>query len=82
MSNDIEAAASAAYAHDHDDCVFLGPHEGFDLYFCTQGGAFPTVIARASDEPSDYISGLALADHDPLLGEARRRASERGLLDA
>lgn len=46
--------------YEHDDCencVPLGEWEEFDLYFCTQGGRIPTVIARQSSEVGDYYSG-------------------------
>lgn len=75
------------FDHDHDDCVFLGPAFGgprafAELYFCRQGGVMPTVIARFSHRDSDYTSGLPLAEHDPYLREAKRRAEDRGLLPA
>ena len=68
------------FEHDHDGCVFLGVYEGRDLYFCSQGGARPTVIARQSSDGGDYLSGLCFADTIRFLGEARGRAQQRGLL--
>ena len=77
------AHSAPQFAHDHDKCVFLGPVtlEGTDadLYYCDQSG-MPTVIARFSDQDSDYTSGLVLAEHDPFLSEAKRRATTRGII--
>lgn len=67
------------FTHDCDDCVFLGHEKSSDLYFCSQGG-MPTVIARHSSEGPDYTSGLIFADRDPALAEAKRLATEKGLL--
>lgn len=80
--------SAARYEHDGcDGCVFLGGMEAveglrpaLDLWFCPQGGSLPTVIARFSDDPPDYESGIH-GNSEPLI-EARRRARERGLLDA
>ena len=67
-------------------CVFLGWYKKpgtligeADLYFCAQGG-IPTVIARFSNEPGDYQSGLPLSESLPWLSEAARRALDQGLL--
>lgn len=74
------------FRHDCERCTFLGRFvsedlpAGCDLYFCLQVADFPTVLARTSDNPLSYISGLGLADTIPELGEAKRRAQERGLL--
>jgi hypothetical protein len=70
------------YAHDCDRCTFLGRYGEADLYVCRQGilETWPTVVARFSDEGDDYASGLIGADYEPNLREARRRATERGLL--
>lgn len=78
-----ESAGAPRFEHDHD-CVFLGPcwggeREYADLYWCDQGGWLPTVIARFSSADSDYTSGMVLADHDPYLAEAKRRAEDRDL---
>lgn len=54
--------------------VIYHPPDG-DYY-----GGLPTVIARYGHAGPEYTSGMALADVDPLLGEARRRAVERGLV--
>ena len=74
------ASGSPRFKHDCDRCVFLGEHRAHDLYFCEACAGGPTVIARYGSEGKQYTSGLELAAVDPLLGEARRRASDRGLL--
>lgn len=44
------------YKHDCSACTFIGHRDGFDVYVCPQlCGA--TILARCSDEPSDYHSG-------------------------
>ena len=69
------------FHHDGcEKCVFLGSHNEHDLYFCPQDGHWPTVIARFGSEESDYKSGLHFASFDSELGEAKRRAIEKGLL--
>lgn len=45
------------FHHDCTNCKFLGHRNGFDVYICTQGGLYPTIIARFSDEGSKYASG-------------------------
>ena len=58
------------YKHDCAACTFLGrSSEGHDLYYCTQGGTFPTVIARRSSDGSDYVSGVVFAEHHKSIGE-------------
>lgn len=67
------------YEHDCNYCHFLGKHEDADLYACV--GKNPTVIARTSDEGSDYTSGIAVAlNGDTALLEALRIAHQRGLI--
>lgn len=51
------------YTHDCDKCVFLGSYDEKDMYYCPQEG-LDTVIARFSDEGSDYISGLPIAVYE------------------
>lgn len=72
------------FEHGCPLCTYLGfaEHEGrgFDLYYCSQGHELPTLIARASDNPHDYTSGMALAAVDPVLREALERAKRRGLV--
>lgn len=75
------------FVHDCPNCIYLGQHgDGIlfphaDLYFCPQF-IDPTVIARYSDKPSDYSSGLYFGKHgiNPALTVAYRLALERGLL--
>jgi hypothetical protein len=85
------------YQHDCDSCHYLGTFFGIDahnpmkgdslqdLYVCNEKGSNPTIIARASDEPSDYASGLLSAvnmlereienpEHKYPIAEAVRRA--------
>lgn len=68
------------FKHDADCCTFLGRHLGNDLYFCSQGGNLPTVIARYGNEGSDYNSGLPVAHLVPALTEAKKRAIAAGIL--
>jgi hypothetical protein len=73
------------FRHDCKGCVFLGrfrapPAHAVDLYFCQQCDRMATVIARYGNEGLEYQSGLAFAEVIPELGEAKRRAVERGLL--
>ena len=68
------------HTHDCAVCVNLGRFGNFDLYFCDEGNPVPTVLARFGNEGPDYYSGLPAAEAIPALAEARRRASEAGLL--
>lgn len=70
------------FKHDCPHCVALGKTAKADLYFCSLGGNRfpPTVIARYSDEDSDYASGLIFADAHSDLAEAKERAQAAGLL--
>lgn len=58
------------------------PEQDHDLYFCTQCGFMPTVIARYSDDPSHYYSGLEFGKRGIIvsLEIAYNRAKERGLI--
>lgn len=96
---DKEEEETPLYQHDCTRCTFLGrfhyAHPAYtrepkevDLYHCTQGGHVPTVIARYSDEPGDYSSGMPPAGrsgkcdrNDPHypLSVAYQRAVARGL---
>lgn len=62
--------------HEHEcgNCIYLGTERcretqwtygtRYDLYFCTQGGTIPTVLARWSSNGPDFTSGLLFAkDH-------------------
>ena len=66
------------FAHDCNECVYLGFFMGEDLYYCPQGG-LPTVIARFSSVGQDYRSGMCNAIVDPSLREAKERAIKLGL---
>lgn len=69
------------WPHDCEGCTFLGhqSHDGhaWDLYYCSQSSC-PTVIARRG-EGSDYVSGLDLIDHIPILALAYVRAVQADL---
>jgi hypothetical protein len=66
------------YLHDCKSCVFLGRHNGQDLYFCKE--TIPTVVARFGDEGSEYTSSIAMIEIYPELKAALRLAIERGLV--
>jgi hypothetical protein len=72
------------YRHECSLCTFLGVTENngrkYDLYFCLQGHLRPTVIARRSNAPHDYTSGIESVPHDPLLLEAFERAKRLDLI--
>lgn len=70
----------ARYVHDCDQCIYLGrsSNDIFDLYFHHANGEL-TIIARFSDRPADYKSGLAFREIDPDLAEAYRMAEIRDL---
>lgn len=77
------AGTTPRFTHDCDCCHFLGTLQAStgpcDLYAHVNG--VPTVIARYSDEPSDYASGLCFSyGMNPVLTEARNRAVAQGLL--
>lgn len=74
-----------AWEHDCEDCIFLGRANGdevVDLYYCPNARPWPTLIARFSDEPHDYISGLVfgMCNLDERLAQAYRIAMETNLL--
>lgn len=66
------------YTHDCVDCIFLGQHNEYDLYFCPNT---PTVVARYTSHGPDYASGLVFAKPgiDERLLEAKNRAIKKGL---
>jgi len=71
-----EKITKPQFKHDGcDECRFLGHELGCDLYYCCQH-RFPTLIARHSDEPSNYNSGM----HSilPEIVRARELAIEQG----
>ena len=67
------------YQHDCYVCTPLGEYGDADLYFCNKGG-IETVIARHSNQGSDYTSGLYMATALPDLREAKKRAIKAGFL--
>lgn len=82
---------SPEYAHDCVRCTFLGRHLFTDLYFCDQLSTSrygrqttrPTIVARHSDAPEGYISGLPRtfgADAPDVIVEGYERAVSLGLL--
>lgn len=83
------------FKHDCETCIFLGEflfRDNFtrgvdpliiraaDLYVCSQD-EFPTVIARFSDESSNYISGIMLHDRHGFQHMALREAQLRAFSD-
>lgn len=46
------------FEHDCDSCKYMGTHMDHDMYFCPQGGLYPTVVARFGHEPDEYLSGI------------------------
>lgn len=83
----IAATETPQWEHDCAKCVFLGRYEQYDLYFADHGGLAPgyspmpsTVIARHGSDGENYLSGIPAAGQVPALGEALRRALQRGLL--
>jgi len=65
---------SPRYEHDCTSCIFLGQSGKADLYACQVRGRVDTVIARYSDEGSDYSSGILFADKEGPINEAFERA--------
>lgn len=90
----LPASALPQFQHDCGRCDFLGQYvtpdgRPCDLYACTATLEGGTVIARWSDEPADYMSGLVFArnarregNHRHPLAEALARAERRGLIKA
>jgi len=87
------------YKHDCENCVFLGNFIldlTYDLYVCAAGKNISTVVARYSDDGSEYLSGLEVAllyekgiqkrtdgfisSQGKILYEALKRAEERGFI--
>jgi len=46
------------FKHDCEHCRALGEYGRADLYFCYTLWIGATVVARFSDEESDYVSGF------------------------
>ena len=69
------------FRHDCSRCSFLGGFDAADLYLC-KGSVETTVIARYSDEGSNYASGMSFSFGSNVhLTEARRRAQKAGMLE-
>lgn len=77
LDNPVRPLPLFKHSHCHH-CMFLGTYREKDLYYCSQNG-YSTVIARASSNDSDYVSGFSF-DGRLWLAEARWRARELGLL--
>ena len=43
------------YAHDCDQCAFLGHFDGYDIYICGDGPN-TTILGRSDNPPSGYSS--------------------------
>jgi hypothetical protein len=59
------------YKHDCSNCTFLGRFRKYDLYFCPQTG-IPTLLARYSDEGSNYLSGMCFGRTEVSEGDFNR----------
>jgi hypothetical protein len=91
LHNYPEAAQKPKFRHDCSNCLYLGLYLDrninskmatlVDLYICP--GKWPVPVARWSDHPKDYTSGLLEATiHRPGCGlsEALNRAAAYDLL--
>ena len=65
----VRTDAEPLYEHDCKSCIFLGALIDYDLYYCGKQGDI-TVIARYSDEPSEYLSGWGTMMSPLLIAEA------------
>lgn len=76
---DASKLEPSRYEHDCNSCKYLGRHEEYDLYFCSNE---PTVVARYSDHGPDYIAGLMFAkpDINMALHEAKIRSIKYGFI--
>ena len=61
------------YKHDCSRCKPLGTAAEYDLYFCSQTGNLPTVIARYGDEGHEYGSGLGMKSLPLRIAELKAR---------
>lgn len=59
----MEKIKPPRYNHDNTGCTYLGRFKQYDLYYSNE----PTVIARYSERPSDYKSGLCFATPTGIL---------------
>lgn len=65
------------FIHDCQQCVFLGRFQKHDLYYCPKE---QTLTGRFDHDDTDCVIAMAEPTTAPILGEAYRRAKERGLL--
>jgi len=68
---------SPKFLHDCSRCVFLGHFQKHDLYYCPKE---KTLTGRFDHDDTDCVIALAEMTTDPILGEAFKRAQDRGLL--
>ncbi len=73
---EVVTAGTQRYKHDVGGSEFLGRYGEFDLWYCRQGGAWPTVAARYGDSTEQMYLGAASL---PSIREAASRAKQRGL---
>lgn len=74
------------FQHDCHNCIFVGnvTVNGVqsDMYFCEKNITSPTVIVRHSNDISDYVSGLKMAQNGVFpLSEAFKASVESGLIN-
>lgn len=75
------------FQHDCHNCIFVGnvAVNGVqsDMYFCDKNVTSPTVIVRHSNDISDYVSSLKMAQNGVFpLSEALKASVESGLVNA
>jgi hypothetical protein len=52
-----EPLSKPRYEHDCTDCVYLGQHSEYDLYWCPQRTlGYPTLIARYASVGQKYLT--------------------------
>ncbi len=62
------------YKHDCKACVYLGEYRAHDLYYCNPHGVSAVVVvARFSDNPADFVSGVGDDGSDAILAVAHAR---------
>ena len=75
------------YPHDNqcDDCIFLGIHNGCDLYFCKQPNAshpYPVVVAinpnKFKTVGETYRGTAEQSKNDPFFSEVLKLANKAG----
>jgi len=71
------------YPWDCLECVYLGHHNGADLYACPGNNNNPTVTAVFSTEVGDYVhSPVKRIDSSGILTVALSYARQQGYLDS